>query len=280
MQKAVQDNHESKRHKQRAPTSTLLRKQSQKQSKETMAELAAEAAATAAARTNQIRQKTRKISEGKAVQQEAAEVEQPKGEVISSPEEEKHDIREKGVHRMNLKERLPWLKDLATVKKTTTEGQPVEGESGTPEISRVVMSPDSGVTKEDLENGGLSSKHTHSDPHTVVQQALGHLSSTDEIPVHLQNGETLPELPPKDYPTQLTLEDHPETQGQRQPLTHHQNHQTTLPDLPPKDYPKQKSPEDYPKAEGGQSHTAGGGHQSDLLADNDYYALMMSGIVN
>lgn len=277
MQKAVQDNHESKRHKQRAPTSSLLRKQSQKQSKETMAELAAEAAATAAARTNQIRQETRKISEGKAVQQEVAEVEQPKGEVISSPEEEMHDIREKGVHRMNLKKRLPWLKDLASVKKTTTGRQPVEGESGTP---REVVSPDSGVTEEDLENGGLSSKHTHSDPNTVVQQALSRHSSTDEIPVHLQNGETLPELPPKDYPKQLTPEDHSITQGQRQPLTHHQNHQNTLPELPPKDYPKQKSPEDYPKAKGGQSHMAGGGYQNDLLADNDYYALMMSGIVN
>ena len=242
-----------------------------------MAELAAEAAATAAARTNQIRQETRKISEGKAVQQEAAEVERPKGEVISSPEEEMHDIRKKGVHRMNLKERLPWLKDLASVKKITTEGQPVEGKSGTLENSREVVSPDSGVMEEER---GLSSKHTHSDPHTVVQQALSRHSSTDEIPVHLQNGETLPKLPPKDYPKQLTAEDHSITQGQRQPLTHHQNHQKTLPELPPKDYPKQKSPEDYPKAEGGQSHTAGGGYQNDLLADNDYYALMMSGIVN
>ena len=238
-----------------------------------MAELAAEAAATAAARTNQIRQETRKISEGKAVQQEAAEVERPKGEVISSPEEEMHDIREKGVHRMNLKERLPWLKDLASVKKTT-EGQPVEGESGTHEISREVVSPDSGIMEEDR---GLSSKHTHSDPHTVVQQALSHHSSTDETPVHLQNGETLPKLPPKDYPKQFTPEDHSITQGQRQPLTHHQN---TLPELPPKDYPKQRSPDDYTKAEGGQSHTAGGGYQNDLLADNDYYALMMNGIVN
>ena len=239
-----------------------------------MAELAAEAAATAAARTNQIRQETQKISEGKAVQQEATEVGQPKGEVISSPEEEIHDIREKGVHRMDLKERLPWLKDLASVKKTTTEGQPVEGESGTPEIERAVAE-DRG-----LENRTLSSKHTHSDPRTVVQQALSRHSSTDEIPVYLQNGETLPELPPKDYPKQLTPEDHSVTHGQRQPLTHHQNHQITLPDLPPKDYPKQNSPGDHPMAEGGQSHTAGGGYQNDLLADNDYYALMMNGIVN
>ena len=115
------------------------------------------------------------------------------------------------MHRMNLKERLPWLKDLASVKKTRTEGQPVEGESGTLESSREVVSPYSGITEEDR---GLFSKHTHSDPHTVVQQALSRHSSTDEIPVHLQNGETLPELPPKDYPKQFTPEDHSITQGQ------------------------------------------------------------------
>ena len=84
----------------------------------------------------------------------------------------------------------------------------------------------------------------------------------------------------EDYPKRLALEDHSVTHSQRQPLTHHQNHQKTLPELPSKDYPKQNSPGDHPMVEGGQSHTAGGGYQNDLLADNDYYALMMNGIVN
>lgn len=246
MQKAIQDNHGSKRHKR----TNLLRKQSEEESKETLAGLAAEAAATAAARTDQIRQETKKISERKSDQQEAATLEaqqEPRGEVISSPEEEVYDIREKGVHRMNLKERLPWLKDREPIKEEVTENQ----QPGVDDDNRDVLSPDSGVDQlSDVEDLGETPKHEHSQSHKIVEQSPVHhtqTTSTDEIPVHLQNGglDMLPALPPRDYPKQL----------------------------PPKDYPKMTDSE-------GQPHTAGTAYQNDLLADNDYYSLMMGGIVN
>ena len=169
--------------------------------------------------------------------------------MVSSPEEEVYDIREKGVHRMNLKERLPWLKDRAPIKEETTEDE----QPGAADNDREVVSPDSGVM-DHLSEGedvvGQPPEHEHSESRTIVEQSPTHHTQTkhtDEIPVHLQNGglDTLPALPPRDYPKQL----------------------------PPKDYPKMANLE-------GQPHTAETGYQNDLLADNDYYSLMMDGTVN
>jgi len=136
---------------------------------------------------------------------------EPRGEVISSPEEEAYDIREKGVHRMNLKERLPWLKDREPIKEEVTENQ----QPGVDDDNREVLSPDSGVDQlSDVEDLGETPKHEHSESQKIVEPSPVHhtqTTSTDEIPVHLQNGglDMLPALPPRDYPKQLPPTDYP-----------------------------------------------------------------------
>ena len=258
LQKAVQDNHVSKRRKMR-PAVGLLKKHTEEEedAKDTLAELAAEVAATAAARTEHIREETQKIAEKKAGKKEEEEVrkaERVPGEVVSSPKEEIHDIRNREVHRMDLKERLPWLKEVAERKaQSVTEeagtgevGSPVSGERGGEPGKRDVASPDSGVM-EQLSDAGLDSDGTNVSPeHTHATARHDQLQGPEDIPVQFQNGE----------------------------LEH--GSRTDTPNLPPRDYPTQLPPKDYPKSESRKKGVA----QDDLFGDDDYYTQMLTAAVN
>ena len=256
LQKAIQDNHESKRRKKR-PAVSLLKKQ-EDDPKDTMAELAAEAAAAAAARTEHIREETQKILERKSSEsdEKAKREERVLGEVISSPKDEIHDIRSREVHRMDLKERLPWLKEEAAKRRAKSIAEEAgTGDGGTPMGEgggggeRDVVSPDSGVMEQlgeagfDSDIANLSPEHTHTTP----QHLLHTSKSPEDIPVHLQNGEL-------EHGTQTDI----------------------TPDLPPRDYLIQFPPRDYPKSES-RKH---GAARNDLLDDDDYYTLMLNAAVN
>ena len=198
-----------------APASRLLRKQTEDEAKDMLANLAAEAVAMAAARSSKIREETQKIAGQLLAEAKEKEAQRVRGAVEQNPKEEIHDIiKERGVHRMKLSEKLPWL----------PAGAGKEEDMGEEGGEREVVSPDSGVV--DHLSDELPESNGHED---------GQLPA---IPTHLQNGGE--EVP------QFLLE----------PLT------------PPPDYPRKVPPQDYPRG--------GVAPQGDLLADNDYYALMVT----
>lgn len=229
------------------PAASLLKKQGEgeEDAKATLADLAAEAAATAAARSEHIREETQKIAEKKTSEKAAERV---PGEVVSSPKDEIQDIRNREVHRMDLKERLPWLKEQTAELRaksvieeagTGDVGSPTGASGGVEE--RDVVSPDSGVM-EPLSDAGLDSDGTNVSPEHTHNQLPG----PEDIPVHFQNGE----------------------------LEH--GTQTDTPNLPPRDYPIQFPPKDYPKSETRKKGVA----QDDLFGDDDYYTQMLTAAVN
>lgn len=179
LQKAVKENHDSKR-RRRIPGGSLLKKQStEEEAKEMMGEIASEAAVVAMERSQNIRQETEKLAK-----KPTKEPERPKraqGEVIASPEKEIvtiKDLKKRGVHRLDLKDRLPWL------QSPTHTAEDKEGEQENPNLDREVMSPDSGVVE--LPNEGRPPELPPKDYPT-----------TELLPKDYP----LTELPPKDYPT-------------------------------------------------------------------------------
>ena len=225
-QRVTRENQELRHHHRMAPASRLLRKQSEEEVKEVMADLAAEAAATAASRSTKIREETQKISEQREAEERERELRRVRGEVVQCPEEEIHDIiREKGVHKMKLSEKLPWLQ-TATMEEEEEEEEEVEEER-----ADEILSPDSGLV--DHLSGGSP---------VEVDEHGRHWPAA--IPTHLQNGEG------------EEMEGGRTARFMLEPL------------IPPPDYPRQTpAKRDFPQ--GGMTA------QGNLLADNDYYSLMM-----
>ena len=153
------------------------------------------------------------------------------------------------VYHLDLKARLPWLREIEKRK------EPLEGEEGVEaeeERGREAETPAGEGTTEpvgDLRrkgdiSGSLSEHSLQSQ--LLIQQAppTDHTpsGSLGDIPFQFHHDgmeQSLPSLPPKDYPSQL-------------------------PDLPPRDYPTPSS------------HTRPLEQTGDLLADNDYYTQMIN----
>ena len=179
-QKAAQDNHASKR--RRRTMIDLLKKDDDTEPKDALASLASQAAAEAAARSKNIRKGVEQLDD----ERDEDDTTRPlsRGEVVQDLEAEAHDIREKGIHHLNLQERLPWL------KKSPTKEDSKEQEDDQPEQ---VLSPDSGLDQLSPEEGYPLHDHT-------FEEDLSIASSVHSL---LMNG--YPEethevyLPPKDY---------------------------------------------------------------------------------
>ncbi len=161
----------------------LLKKDDDTEPKNALASLASEAAAEAAARSKNIRKGAEQLDE-----RDEDGVTRPlsRGEVVQDLEAEAHDIREKGIHHLNLQERLPWL------KKSPTKEDSKEQEDDQPERA---LSPDSGLDQLSPEEGFLLHDST-------LEEDRSTASSVHSL---LMNGypEETPEvyLPPKDYHT-------------------------------------------------------------------------------
>lgn len=252
VQKAKQENHETKR-KKKNPGASLLKKQSEEETKETMAELAVEAAAKAAARSDHIRQEALKLAESKTSESEKRpkEPEMVRRDAIANQEKDIYDIRKRSIHHIDLKERLPWLKEVEEKQEDENAQEVPTGqqmEAAAPNQREGVASPDSGMMDHlseaevefDLDVEGLPPQHESSTDRDAP--------TSDHVPVHLRNGG----------------------------LDHVRESQ--FPSLPPRDYPKQLPPKDYPKLTESQPAEIQKRHplQNSLLGDTDYYALMMN----
>ena len=157
-----------------------------------------------------------------------------RGEVIQDVEAEAHDIRERGIHHLDLRERLPWLKAAAKKAGTENEGRVTSPDSGVDPHSPEETSPSHDSQLEPVENDHHS---TAGSVHSLLQN--GHLEEIYLPPKDYHEDS----LPPKDYP-----------------------HSTEAEAVPPKDYPKSVKPENKPA-----------GSQAEVLADDDYYSMMMNG---
>ncbi len=107
-----------------------------------MGEIATEAAAAAMERAEHIRQETDKLATKTA--SKPLRPQRAQGEVISSPEKEivtLKDLKKRGVHRIDLKDRLPWLRDSSRTADKDGQGE----DTASPLSDREVVSPDSGV---------------------------------------------------------------------------------------------------------------------------------------
>lgn len=199
-QNAVQDNQTSKR--RRKTMTNLLRKEEQPQ--DALAMLAPEAAAAAASRSS------RKGRTGtKALKDETEDDEDPRrnsrGGVVQDIEAEAHDIREKGIHHLNLQARLPWLK--APPKDGSQEQQDDDQTQDivSPDSSEDPLSPDLVASLHDL---------ISEDPKSIASSVHSLL-----VNGYLNGGS--PQLPPKDY-DQTTP-----------PASYHGDNDR----VPPRDYP-------------------------------------------
>lgn len=180
----------------------LLRKEDETpHPKDTLAMLASEVAAQAAARSKKLPTGTEVLDEENEHDDDPRR--RSRGGVVQNVEAEAHNIRERGIHHLNLQQRLPWLKSpLKGGNKEQEDNQTQEIIS--PDSSEDPLSPDVVASLHDL----ISEDHksTTSSVHSLLVN--GYLEDSPKLPPKDYHTETTPPesfhgdtIPPKDYPT-------------------------------------------------------------------------------
>lgn len=203
---------------------SLIKKDEDTLPKDALALLASEVAAEAAARSKKGGAGTKTLDD------EMDDDEDPKQNLSGGVEQdiaaEAHDIRERGIHHLDLQQRLPWLK--SPLKNDNEEQDDQTQEILSPDSSEDPLSPDVIASLHDLTT----------EDHKSIASSVHSLAMNGYI------GDS-PKLPPKDYQTDHTP-----------PGSYHSDDI-----LPPRDYPSNN----------------GGGSQTQLLDDNDYYSMIPNG---